>query len=131
MEKSLEGSLYKRLLLLKPLRTHLYSNKLESGLQVGLERGYRGLFFAPNCVLLYNGVNINRFYSEKQKDKLELISIGSLFENKNHLLLIKTVQILVYKHCDVHLSILGEGPLRVTLQNQIKELLLIKLKIML
>ena len=71
--------------------------------------------------ILYNGVDINRFDFDIKKNKFELISIGSLLDNKNHLLLIEIIQLLVSKDFNVHLTILGEGPLRNKLQFQIDE----------
>jgi glycosyltransferase involved in cell wall biosynthesis len=71
--------------------------------------------------LLYNGVNVNRFYSDNNSSKLELISIGSLSDNKNHSFLIDTIHFLVTKNWNVHLTILGDGPLKDKLQQKIND----------
>lgn len=67
-----------------------------------------------NIILIQNGIDYNRFYcppkTSLSKDKIKLITVGNLFENKNHIFLIDVVKILRDKNVYVTLDIIGDGP---------------------
>jgi glycosyltransferase involved in cell wall biosynthesis len=71
-----------------------------------------------------NAVNLKRFFSSDakfiSKDKvINIISIGSLTDKKNHIFLINVMKQLVEKYYNVHLNILGEGTGRSKIQDKI------------
>lgn len=77
--------------------------------------------------LLPNAIDFKRFNRNTLKEKRinELTIIGSLVAKKGHDLAIKTIKMLKDRGMDVHLNILGDGPLRHNLQDLVHELDLI------
>jgi glycosyltransferase involved in cell wall biosynthesis len=75
--------------------------------------------------LLHNAINFDKFYTEKQFDKvnktLRLINVGSLVEKKNQKLLIEVVEKLVNKGHNVSLQLLGDGKNKNLLEGIIKD----------
>jgi glycosyltransferase involved in cell wall biosynthesis len=78
--------------------------------------------------LLQNAIDVKRFekpvdfVSESDNSEFKLISIGRLDKNKNHQLLIDVVLDLKNRKIPVHLTILGEGDERISLQEKIVQL---------
>ncbi|MFT7452854.1 MAG: glycosyltransferase involved in cell wall biosynthesis, partial [Patescibacteria group bacterium] len=76
-------------------------------------------------VLLYNAIDYGRFNANAKKkneeQKLKLITVGSLVDNKNQIFLIKVVKYLKEQGLNVQLDILGEGPNRNLLSKRIEE----------
>ncbi len=78
-----------------------------------------------NLVLLRNAIECDRYFtnlSEREDSKVKLVSVGNLVEKKGHSFLIDVVFCLVKLGYDVHLDILGFGPLENELQNKIQTL---------
>ena len=78
--------------------------------------------------LLQNAIDLKRFekpadfVSESDNSEFKLISIGRLDKNKNHQLLIDVVLELKNRKIPVHLTIVGEGDERISLQEKIVQL---------
>ncbi len=76
-----------------------------------------------NIFLLFNPINFNDFYCSKKnilnKNKIKLISVGSLRKLKNHVFLVDIVHELIKRNIDVELLILGEGKEREAIQSKI------------
>lgn len=73
--------------------------------------------------IIPNSVN-ESFIRERylgDRDK-EIVTVGRLFKQKNHKLLIDAFEIISKKYPDYNLKIYGEGPERKNLEKQIKEL---------
>jgi glycosyltransferase involved in cell wall biosynthesis len=85
---------------------------------------YIGNAYAEKINVIHNPVLINSNIENSKiiKDKIKLLNIGRLAEAKNHNLLIDSIFILKNKNLPVELNIVGEGPLRKTLENKIHEL---------
>lgn len=72
--------------------------------------------------LIYNPVDIARFDIEKKPHSgLKIVNVGRLSVQKNQKLLIDAIKIVVGRHSDVCLTVLGDGPLRSELENYVKE----------
>jgi glycosyltransferase involved in cell wall biosynthesis len=74
---------------------------------------------------LPNAIRLEEFPFTERKlhlEEIQLVSTGSLVENKNHSFLIDVVNTLRKSGRKLHLSILGEGLLRQTLQSKIDKL---------
>lgn len=78
--------------------------------------------------LLQNAIDLKRFekpvdfVSESDNSEFKLISIGRLDKNKNHQFLIDVVLELKNRKIPVHLTIVGEGDERISLQEKIVQL---------
>ena len=79
--------------------------------------------FKETIFALSNAIDYDRFYSDQSRSlpngKLRLISIGSLVPKKNQLLLIEIATLLKSTDIDFELLILGEGPERPQLEEEI------------
>jgi glycosyltransferase involved in cell wall biosynthesis len=79
--------------------------------------------FLPNIFLLSNAIDYFRFYSSQSRSlsggKLRLVSVGSLVPKKNQQLLIEIASILRTIDFDFELLILGDGPERAQLEEEI------------
>ena len=79
--------------------------------------------FLPSIFPLSNAIDYSRFYSGKSQSfsggKLRLISVGSLVPKKNQQLLIQMASLLRTNEIDFELLILGDGPERVQLEEEI------------
>jgi glycosyltransferase involved in cell wall biosynthesis len=79
--------------------------------------------FKETIFPLSNAIDYDRFYSDQPRSlpngKLRLISIGSLVPKKNQLLLIEIATLLKSTDIDFELLILGEGPDRPQLEEEI------------
>jgi glycosyltransferase involved in cell wall biosynthesis len=75
----------------------------------------------------HNAIDLNRFHpSKKQLKTKEICIIGSLTDKKGQELAINCIAELNSRGIDIHLNILGDGPNKSLLQNQIVELSLQK-----
>jgi len=77
------------------------------------------------CRVVYNTVNTNFFYLPKkkvEKKRKEVIAIGGLVEIKGFNRLIEAIALIVKTRTDLHLTIVGDGPLLKHLENRIKDL---------
>jgi glycosyltransferase involved in cell wall biosynthesis len=84
---------------------------------------------AKEISVIYNGVDAQRLKTKKEwliKENLEIISVGRLFEPKNYTLLINVMAVFFKRNTNlenkVSLVIVGEGPLKEKLQQQISDL---------
>jgi glycosyltransferase involved in cell wall biosynthesis len=85
-----------------------------------------------NIKVIPNGVDVSRFYpvsSVEARQRLGLpcgvpiiVSVGALVDAKRHDLLIRAVEKLAENHPGLQVWILGEGPLRATIEKLVKEL---------
>ena len=79
--------------------------------------------FKETIFPLSNAIDYDRFYSGQSRSlphgKLRLISVGSLVPKKNQLLLIEIATLLKSTNLDFELLILGEGPERPQLEEEI------------
>ena len=66
--------------------------------------------------VISNGVDGSNFdpkkYSKPKSKIFQLIYVSRLFEGKNHITLLKAMNILVRKYADIRLLLLGDGPKR-------------------
>lgn len=75
--------------------------------------------------VLYNFIqdsyfkNITNKHNSKISEKIKLVSVGTLKDQKNHKLLIKSFSLL--KNNNISLDIYGEGPCRIELEKLIKD----------
>jgi glycosyltransferase involved in cell wall biosynthesis len=72
---------------------------------------------------LSNAIDFEKFYFSGEKtitQKISFIAVGSLVEKKNQQLLIHIASILNTKGVDFEMKILGDGPKRVFLENEIR-----------
>lgn len=72
-------------------------------------------------VVIPNPIQVTTMASNYLKEK-KIIAVGRLIEQKNHVMLIRAFKDVYEKYPDYNLVIYGEGRLRDTLQNLIKEL---------
>jgi glycosyltransferase involved in cell wall biosynthesis len=71
----------------------------------------------------YNGVNTEIFYpKEKDKESTNIVFVGNLIPTKGINELLSAFIGLQKKMPEVVLDIIGEGPLKVTIENKVKEL---------
>lgn len=81
---------------------------------------------ARNRTQLFNAINFQKFnkYREQHKDidQIRLICIGSFVPKKNQIFLLDVLSILVNKGLDVHLTLVGDGPLRSLIEAKIESL---------
>ena len=79
--------------------------------------------FKETIFPLSNAIDYDRFYFDQSRShphgKLRLISVGSLVPKKNQLLLIEIATLLKSTNIDFELLILGEGPERPQLEEEI------------
>jgi glycosyltransferase involved in cell wall biosynthesis len=88
-------------------------------------QGYleKTLGYKKNVTLLPNAFDFERFYTKAlkiQDGKLKLISAGRLVKHKNHVFLLAVCQELKKLNVAFQLEILGDGPLKNELEEQIK-----------
>lgn len=74
---------------------------------------------------IYNGVDNKIFYINKNKEintsTIRFITTGTLYEVKNHKLLIDAFAEIVKINTNINLTILGDGELRSNLEDQIRQ----------
>ncbi len=75
--------------------------------------------------VIYNGINTSRFLSvgfkAKSGDDLILLHIGRFHPEKNHFNLITGFELAVKEYSNMQLWLVGDGPLRVTVEKAVKE----------
>lgn len=72
--------------------------------------------------LVYNPVDVSRFNTlKKEHDGIQVVTVGRLSVEKNQKLLIEAIQKISELHPEVTLKILGDGPLRKEIEDQIKQ----------
>ncbi|MDO5511428.1 glycosyltransferase [Corynebacterium sp.] len=77
---------------------------------------------APSITLVYNGLELERFpFHPERTPDLTLLGVGRLVEKKGFHLLIEAVRRLRARGLNVSAEIVGDGPLRATLQAQIDQ----------
>jgi glycosyltransferase involved in cell wall biosynthesis len=80
-------------------------------------------YFLSSIFSLSNSIDFNRFYLDSNriltKDKIRLISVGSLVAKKNQYLLIEIATLLKKNEFDFEFLILGDGPDRIYLEEEI------------
>lgn len=91
-----------------------------------INEGYEknNLYMVPNCVdTLKNKQYISKVYNNIKKyngQKIKMVSVGSLTDQKNHLLLIEFVNKIIKLGFDCEVNIIGDGHLREKLENDIQ-----------
>jgi colanic acid/amylovoran biosynthesis glycosyltransferase len=83
--------------------------------------------YADRIFTVYHGVEISKWLSSHHYHKIgcseiRILSIARLVEKKGLIYLLKAVQRLIQMDVQVTCTIIGEGPLRRRLKNQIKDL---------
>ena len=83
------------------------------------------LYHVDNVKLIYNGIELSKYYSlvDKNNQELQLIAVGQIWEAKNHFFLIDVMVELTrkYSYQKYKLIILGDGPLKNELEKYITE----------
>jgi glycosyltransferase involved in cell wall biosynthesis len=75
-----------------------------------------------NTTLLHNAIDLVRFSNdEKLEASIRIVMIGSLVKKKGHELAIRVLANLHKRGLKLQLDILGSGPLKSDLKNQVKE----------
>lgn len=75
--------------------------------------------------VINNAIDNFKFHPKKENlfsSKIELITVGRMDENKNHLFTLEVIKHLVSKKIDIHLTIIGDGELKKTLNERILDL---------
>ena len=70
--------------------------------------------------IIPNPITVDAYVGVTNKNKI--VTVGSMKEQKNHILLIEAFSDVVRKHPELELTIYGEGTLRKKIQNRIDEL---------
>lgn len=70
--------------------------------------------------IIYNPVNSKVFDIATSQRKKRIISVGRLFDQKNHKMMIDAFMLIAYNYPEWQLVIYGEGPLRETLEKRIE-----------
>lgn len=85
---------------------------------------FSGLNKSLSYHVIYNPVALNNINTPKNNKKRRIINVGSFKTQKNQILLVEAFYKLInLKSCfNVEMVILGEGPLRESIQNKIREL---------
>jgi len=99
----------------------------------------KGVISGRKLKVVYNGIELKNFDLDKdisrekirkklgiRKNQNALISVGRLFKAKGYPYLVDAINILKKKYPDIRLLILGEGPERKKIEEQVKELRLEK-----
>lgn len=82
-------------------------------------------FKPENVSVIYNGIPIPARYASSSESTNSVLHIGTvarMVDVKNLALFLQVAAIIHQKHEDVCFSILGDGPLKASLQNEIKHL---------
>jgi glycosyltransferase involved in cell wall biosynthesis len=81
--------------------------------------------------VIYNPINVDQIRERAKEpvegnlnDRIQLLAIGSLIPVKNHMRLLRAVELLARDGIDFHLRILGKGTLQQTLQEFIDDRML-------
>lgn len=81
--------------------------------------------FHPRIILLHNAINTESFYIDRKYSANlkfpKLINVGNLLPNKNQVFLIKVISELIKIVNECHLTLVGEGQTRQSLEKQIIE----------
>lgn len=82
--------------------------------------------FKTKICLLKNAINYSTFFNPKKKtlnstSEIKLISVGSLVKKKNHIFLIHVIKHLKNLNINSTLTILGDGPERLPIEQLINE----------
>jgi glycosyltransferase involved in cell wall biosynthesis len=72
---------------------------------------------------VHNAIDLERFHpSSASVESNEITIIGSLVDKKGHELALETIAELISRKINVHLNILGDGPTKTALENQLNTL---------
>ncbi len=93
----------------------------------GVGSGLKKYFSIKKDILtIYNGIKIPKKIKRQKSDCLKILSVGRLVEQKDYPTLIKAIQIVSVPIPNIKLTIVGDGPLRPSIDKLIKELHLSK-----
>lgn len=98
------------------------TNVSQEAVQVFIEKG---AFTPQNAELIYNGINLDKFFCQTHQNRSEnisLLSIGRLNEQKDYPNLLNALIEVRKKLPNVHLNIVGEGVLRSEIEELIERL---------
>ena len=70
---------------------------------------------------VFNGIESSLLSKVEREDNIiRIITIGDLRNQKNHIFMIESIKLLLLKNNNIHLSIVGDGPLRGRIEKLIK-----------
>lgn len=78
---------------------------------------------ARNVTRLYNGIDLHKFAYQPCSDNTSahILAVGRLVEKKGFPLLIEALRILKQRNLDFRCTLIGDGPLRDALQQQVQQ----------
>lgn len=85
----------------------------------------KGAFTKLNAHCIYNGIDLDKFIYQEQKNissTISLLAIGRLNEQKDYPNLLNALLLVIQQHPNVHLQIVGEGELLTDINELIKQL---------
>ncbi|GAA5093779.1 glycosyltransferase [Wohlfahrtiimonas larvae] len=98
------------------------TNVSQEAVQAFIEKG---AFTSQNAEHIYNGINLEKFIyqvSKEQQEKISLLSIGRLNEQKDYPNLLNALVEVCKVFPKIHLNIAGEGELRSEIEALIEQL---------
>jgi len=114
---------YERYLLMRSYRKHpthfiAISRDVEAFIRKQVPAGAGSVHVLPNAI------DLDRFSPTEEKgmsDRVSLVTVGRLDENKNHDFLLRVVEELKTELPGIHLDIIGAGPCKELLQEHVRE----------
>lgn len=87
----------------------------------------KGAFDQSNLHTVYNGIDLNKFYSDKNSSKtsnqkIEFLSVGRFNEQKDYPNLLHAIAQVTQRNQNVHFNIAGDGELRSMIEVLIEQL---------
>jgi glycosyltransferase involved in cell wall biosynthesis len=81
--------------------------------------------FSNKLITLPNAISLSRFTFQNPVslplESIKLVTVGSLIPKKNQIFLIKVVNYIKHRNYQVHLNIIGDGPERQRIEEEIKK----------
>lgn len=84
----------------------------------------QGAFNHKNIKTVYNGIDL-KLFSKKEKYEnniIQILSVGRLNAEKDYSNLLNAIKIVSRSHTNIHFNIVGEGNLRIPIENLIQKL---------
>lgn len=78
---------------------------------------------SKKTLILANAVNLNRFKTSQppsHRSKINLITVGNLFVNKDQVFLLDVVKYIKDRNYPINLNIIGDGPEKTNIINRVK-----------
>lgn len=121
-DPSMESNKLRKILLKISFKFHKI---IPVGISTTISDMIKDYYHISKCETIFNPVDMNKFYPEKQmkkNNKVRFMSAGRLVDVKNHKLLINSFSELCKSSNNVELYIFGDGVLKKELENHIKKL---------